>query len=69
MKNETSQFMTESQIIMKANECKTLDDIEAIKKLAKQHIAGLGLFTQERVMKVIYFNQYLIKTATTQPKF
>jgi hypothetical protein len=69
MKNENPQFMTESQIIIKANECKTLDDIEAIKKLATQHLAGSNVLTKERVMKVIYFNQYLIKASITEPNF
>ncbi|GEM_PF-3711257 len=68
MKNETPEFMTEDQIVKKANECKTLNDIEATKDLAIQHLKGSCLLTKERIMKVIYFNQYLIKTATTEPK-
>jgi hypothetical protein len=69
MKDATTQFMTEDQIINKANECQTLNDIEAIKKLAGQHLNGSDLLTKERVMKVVYFNQYLIKTSINEPKF
>jgi hypothetical protein len=69
MKNETPQFMTENQIINKANECKTLSEIEAIKNLANQHLKGSGMLTKERVMKVVYFNQYLIKKSITELKF
>lgn len=69
MKNETPQFMTEAQIMKKADECKNLNDIEAIKKLAIEHLTGSCLLTKERVMKVIYFNQYLIKASITAPNF
>jgi hypothetical protein len=69
MKNGINEAMTEDQLISRVNECKNLDDIEAIKKLAQEHLEASDDLTKERVMKAIYFIQRSVNVLPTADQF